>query len=45
MQNPKKFVIGAMILMLFTILGTTNACVQVYDDGTYTVDKSGCAGN
>lgn len=39
----KTLLIGAMILMLCTIAGTTNACVQIADGGeTYTVDQSGC---
>lgn len=38
-----KVLIGVMTLVCcFTGVTTCNACVQVMDDGTYTVDNSGC---
>ena len=42
MSNLIKIAIGVMTLTFCITAGNSEACVQILDDGTYTVDNLGC---
>ena len=42
MRNKVLAMTGAMMLMLFAICATCEACVTFTSHDTYTIDESGC---